>query len=114
MPNLLLNGSSGIAVGMATNIPPHSLDELIDGLLLLLENKEATLEEVMEFIKGPDFPTGGIIFGKKGIIEAYRTGRGRVKLRAKTHIEKKPNKDVIVIDELPYQTNKSKAYRADR
>lgn len=108
VPNLLLNGSSGIAVGMATNIPPHSLDELIDGLLLLLENKEATLEEVMEFIKGPDFPTGGIIFGKKGIIEAYSTGRGRVKLRAKTHIEKKPNKDVIVIDELPYQTNKAR------
>ncbi len=108
VPNLLLNGSSGIAVGMATNIPPHSLDELIDGLLLLLENKEATLEEVMEFIKGPDFPTGGIIFGKKGIIEAYRTGRGRVKLRAKTHIEKKPNKDVIVIDELTYQTNKAR------
>lgn len=76
--------------------------------MLLLENKEATLEEVMEFIKGPDFPTGGIIFGKKGIIEAYRTGRGRVKLRAKTHIEKKPNKDVIVIDELPYQTNKAR------
>lgn len=108
VPNLLLNGSSGIAVGMATNIPPHSLDELIDGLLLVLENKNATLEEVMEYIKGPDFPTGGIIFGKKGIIEAYRTGRGRVKLRAKTHIEKKPNKDVIVVDELPYQTNKAR------
>ena len=86
VPNLLLNGSSGIAVGMATNIPPHSLDELIDGLLLVLENKNATLEEVMQYIKGPDFPTGGIIFGKKGIIEAYRTGRG----------------------ELPYQTNKAR------
>ncbi|CAD7288462.1 DNA topoisomerase (ATP-hydrolyzing) subunit A [Campylobacter suis] len=108
VPNLLLNGSSGIAVGMATNIPPHSLDELIDGLLLVLDNKDATLEEVMQHIKGPDFPTGGIIFGKKGIIEAYRTGRGRVKVRAKTHIEKKPNKDVIVIDELPYQTNKAR------
>ena len=108
VPNLLLNGSSGIAVGMATNIPPHSLDELIDGLLLVLENKNATLEEVMQYIKGPDFPTGGIIFGKKGIIEAYRTGRGRVKLRAKIHIEKKPNKDVIVVDELPYQTNKAR------
>ncbi len=108
VPNLLLNGSSGIAVGMATNIPPHSLDELIDGLLLVLENKNATLEEVMQYIKGPDFTTGGIIFGKKGIIEAYRTGRGRVKLRAKTHIEKKPNKDVIVVDELPYQTNKAR------
>ncbi len=108
VPNLLLNGSSGIAVGMATNIPPHSLNELIDGLLHLLGNKNATLEELMQFIKGPDFPTGGIIYGKKGIIEAYRTGRGRVKIRAKTHIEKKPNKDVIVIDELPYQTNKAR------
>ncbi|TQR31855.1 DNA gyrase subunit A [Campylobacter sp. MIT 99-7217] len=108
VPNLLLNGSSGIAVGMATNIPPHSLNELIDGLLHLLDNKEASLEELMGFIKGPDFPTGGIIYGKKGIIEAYRTGRGRVKIRAKTHIEKKSNKDVIVIDELPYQTNKAR------
>ncbi len=108
VPNLLLNGSSGIAVGMATNIPPHSLNELVDGLLHLLDNKEASLEELMHFIKGPDFPTGGIIYGKKGIIEAYRTGRGRVKVRAKTHIEKKPNKDVIVIDELPYQTNKAR------
>lgn len=108
VPNLLLNGSSGIAVGMATNIPPHSLNELIDGLLYLLDNKNASLEELMRFIKGPDFPTGGIIYGKKGIIEAYRTGRGRVKIRAKTHIEKKPNKDVIVVDELPYQTNKAR------
>ena len=108
VPNLLLNGSSGIAVGMATNIPPHSLNELIDGLLYLLDNKNASLEELMQFIKGPDFPTGGIIYGKKGIIEAYRTGRGRVKIRAKTHIEKKSNKDVIVIDELPYQTNKAR------
>ncbi|MDA3048043.1 MULTISPECIES: DNA gyrase subunit A [unclassified Campylobacter] len=108
VPNLLLNGSSGIAVGMATNIPPHSLDELVDGLLLLIDNKNASLEEVMQYIKGPDFPTGGLIFGKKGIIDAYRTGRGRIKLRAKTHIEKKANKDVIVIDELPYQTNKAR------
>lgn len=108
VPHLLLNGSSGIAVGMATNIPPHSLDELIDGLLVVLEDKEASLEAVMEHIKGPDFPTGGTIFGKKGIIDAYRTGRGRIKLRAKTHIEKKPNKDVIVVDELPYQVNKAK------
>ncbi|EAI7253236.1 DNA gyrase subunit A [Campylobacter lari] len=108
VPNLLLNGSSGIAVGMATNIPPHSLNELIDGLLYLIDNKNASLEEIMQFIKGPDFPTGGIIFGKKGIIEAYRTGRGRVKVRAKTHIEKRANKDIIVIDELPYQTNKAR------
>ncbi|WP_086278311.1 DNA gyrase subunit A [Campylobacter devanensis] len=110
VPNLLLNGSSGIAVGMATNIPPHSLDELVDGLLVLLDDKDATLEDIMTHIKGPDFPTGGIIFGKKGIIEAYRTGRGRIKLRAKTHIEKKQNKDVIVVDELPYQVNKSKLH----
>ncbi|KAA6225385.1 DNA gyrase subunit A [Campylobacter sp. LR291e] len=108
VPNLLLNGSSGIAVGMATNIPPHSLNELIDGLLYLLDNKDASLEEIMQFIKGPDFPTAGIIYGKKGIIDAYRTGRGRVKIRAKTHIERKANKDVIVIDELPYQTNKAR------
>ncbi|ECP5271067.1 DNA gyrase subunit A [Campylobacter lari] len=108
VPNLLLNGSSGIAVGMATNIPPHSLNELIDGLLYLIDNKESSLEEIMQFIKGPDFPTGGIIYGKKGIIEAYRTGRGRVKVRAKTHIEKRVNKDIIVIDELPYQTNKAR------
>lgn len=108
VPNLLLNGSSGIAVGMATNIPPHSLDELVGGLLILLENKNASLEEIMGEIKGPDFPTGGIIYGKKGIIEAYKTGRGRVKIRAKTHIEKKSNKDVIVINELPYQTNKAR------
>ncbi|PPB56768.1 DNA gyrase subunit A [Campylobacter hyointestinalis] len=110
VPNLLLNGSSGIAVGMATNIPPHSLDELIEGLLVLLDDKEVSLDQIMTHIKGPDFPTGGIIFGKKGILEAYKTGRGRIKLRAKTHIEKKPNKDVIVVDELPYQVNKAKLH----
>ena len=108
VPNLLLNGSSGIAVGMATNIPPHSLDELVDALLLMTENPDAELEDVMEFIKGPDFPTKGIIFGKKGILDAYSTGRGRVKIRAKVHIEKKANKDIIIIDELPYQVNKAR------
>ncbi len=108
VPNLLLNGSSGIAVGMATNIPPHCLDELIDGLLLLIDNPETELDEIMEFIKGPDFPTRGIIFGKKGILDAYKTGRGRIKIRAKVHIEKKGNKDIIIIDELPYQANKSR------
>lgn len=107
VPNLLLNGSSGIAVGMATNIPPHSLDELVDGLLVLLDNKDVTLKELMHHIKGPDFPTGGVIFGKKGIVDAYETGRGRVKIRAKTHIEKKGNKEIIVVDELPYQVNKA-------
>jgi len=106
-PNLLLNGSSGIAVGMATNIPPHNLNELLDALIYLLENKEATVEDLIEIVKGPDFPTGGIIFGKKGIISAYKTGRGSIKIRAKVHIETK-GKDIIVIDELPYQVNKAK------
>ncbi len=108
VPNLLLNGSSGIAVGMATNIPPHRLDELVDALLILIDNPQAEIEEIMGCIEGPDFPTGGVIFGKIGIREAYTTGRGRIKVRAKTHIEKKASKDVIVIDELPYQVNKSK------
>ena len=108
VPNLLLNGSSGIAVGMATNIPPHRLDELIDALLVLVDNPDAELPEIMEHIKGPDFPTGGIIFGKQGILNAYKTGRGSIKVRAKTHIEKKGNREVIVIDEIPYQVNKSK------
>ncbi|HRF57188.1 MAG TPA: DNA topoisomerase 4 subunit A, partial [Campylobacterales bacterium] len=108
LPNLLINGSSGIAVGMATNIPPHNLNEIIDALIYLIENKEASLEEIMEFVKGPDFPTGGTIFGTKGILDAFRTGRGRIRLRGKTHIEKKQNKEIIVIDELPYQVNKSK------
>jgi len=108
VPNLLLNGSNGIAVGMATNIPPHRLDELIDALLVLIDNPNAELDEILQHIKGPDFPTGGIIFGRKGIMDAYKTGRGRIKVRAKTHIEKKGNREVIVIDELPYQVNKSK------
>ncbi|WP_300642704.1 DNA gyrase subunit A, partial [uncultured Helicobacter sp.] len=86
IPNLLINGSSGIAVGMATSIPPHRIDEIVDALVCLIDNKEAELEELMGFVKGPDFPTGGIIFGKQGIIEAYRTGRGRIKVRAKVHI----------------------------
>jgi DNA gyrase subunit A len=108
VPNLLLNGSSGIAVGMATNIPPHCLDELIEGLLAMVDNPEVELDEIMEHIKGPDFPTKAIIFGKKGILDAYKTGRGRIKIRAKVHIEKKGNKDIIIIDELPYQVNKAR------
>ncbi len=108
VPNLLINGSSGIAVGMATNIPPHNPTEIMHGLKALLENPNITLPEIMEHIKAPDFPTGGIIFGKKGIMDAYETGRGRIKVRAKTHIEKKGNRDVVVIDELPYQVNKAR------
>ncbi|MDD5373615.1 MAG: DNA gyrase subunit A [Sulfurimonas sp.] len=108
VPNLLINGSSGIAVGMATNIPPHNPAEIMNGLKALLANPNIELFELMEHIKAPDFPTGGTIFGKKGIMDAYATGRGRIKVRAKTHIEKKGNKDVIVIDELPYQVNKAR------
>ncbi len=108
VPNLLLNGSSGIAVGMATNIPPHRLDELIEALVYLVDNPDCEDMELFNIIKGPDFPTGGIIFGKKGILDAYTTGRGRIKVRAKVHIEEKRNREVIVIDELPYQVNKSK------
>lgn len=108
IPNLLINGSSGIAVGMATNIPTHRIDEVIDALIYLVDNNDASLENVMEFIIGPDFPTGGIIFGKQGIKEAYRTGKGKIKIRAKTHIEKTKQRDIIIIDELPYQVNKAR------
>ncbi|MBU0721100.1 DNA gyrase subunit A [bacterium] len=108
VPNLLINGSSGIAVGMATNIPPHNPREIMNGLKALLADPDISLSEIMEHIKAPDFPTGGIIFGKKGITDAYETGRGRIKVRAKTHIEQKSKKEVIVIDELPYQVNKAR------
>ena len=107
-PNLLVNGSSGIAVGMATNIPPHNLGELIDALVYMIDNKETNLEDILQFIKGPDFPTGGIIFGRGGILEAYKSGRGSIKIRAKHHIEHRGNREIIVIDELPYQVNKAK------
>lgn len=108
VPTLLLNGSEGIAVGMATKIPPHNLGELVDAILFLVDNSEATPDELMDFIQGPDFPTGGVIFGRSGIVQAYRTGRGRVKIRSKHHIENKNKKEIIVIDELPYQVNKAK------
>ncbi len=108
LPNLLVNGANGIAVGMATSIPPHRIDEIIDALVHVLENPNAELNEILEFVKGPDFPTGGIIYGKAGIIEAYKTGRGRVKVRAKVHVEKTKNKEIIVLDEMPFQTNKAK------
>ncbi|WQU77427.1 DNA topoisomerase (ATP-hydrolyzing) subunit A [Helicobacter pylori] len=108
LPNLLVNGANGIAVGMATSIPPHRIDEIIDALAHVLENPNAALDEILEFVKGPDFPTGGIIYGKAGIIEAYKMGRGRVKVRAKVHVEKTKNKEIIVLDEMPFQTNKAK------
>lgn len=109
LPNLLLNGATGIAVGMATNIPPHNLGELLDGILALIEDKEITSQDLMEYVKGPDFPTGGIIDGTKGIQEAYTTGRGRVRVRGKVDIEELKNgKTNIIITEIPFQVNKAR------
>lgn len=108
-PNLLVNGSSGIAVGMATNIPPHNLCESIDAIIHLIDNPDADIHELMEYIKGPDFPTGGVILGKKGIYEAYTTGRGRIVVRAVTDIETySGNRQRIIVTELPYQVNKAR------
>ncbi len=108
-PNLLVNGSQGIAVGMATNIPPHNLGEVIDGAVCLIDNPDAGLDELMQHIKGPDFPTGGVILGLSGIREAYYTGRGRIIVRAKSEIETMPNnRDRIVITEIPYMVNKAR------
>ncbi|MBM69329.1 MAG: DNA gyrase subunit A [Haliea sp.] len=110
VPTLLINGSSGIAVGMATNIPPHNLREVVGGCLALMANPDITVDELMEFIPGPDFPTGGIINGRAGIIQAYRTGRGRIYVRAKAEVihEEKKGRDVIIIHEIPYQLNKAR------
>ena len=108
-PNILVNGSTGIAVGMATNIPPHNLGETIDAICLLIDNPDASLEQIMECIKGPDFPTGGIIMGRSGIKSAYATGKGKIYIRAKAEIvEEKNNKFKIVVTELPYQVNKAR------
>ncbi len=110
IPNLLVNGSSGIAVGMATNIPPHNLTEVVKGCLAMIENPDITVDELMEYIPGPDFPTGAIINGRAGIIEAYRTGRGRIRIRAKADIEvnEKTKRETIIITEIPYQLNKAR------
>lgn len=110
VPNLLINGTSGIAVGMATNIPPHNMSEVIDACVALLHQPELTYAELLRHIQGPDFPTGGLIIGRSGIIEAYRTGRGRVYVRAKSHIEHDDdtNRDTLVVTELPYQVNKAR------
>ena len=108
-PNLLVNGSSGIAVGMATNIPPHNLTEVIDGICYVIDNPEAELDEICQFIKGPDFPTGGVIMGRSGIRAAYATGRGKIKVRARTEIVELPNgKSQIQITEIPYMVNKAR------
>ncbi len=110
VPTLLVNGSSGIAVGMATNIPPHNLTEVVKGCLALIDNEEITVEELMEYIPGPDFPTGAIINGRAGIIEAYRTGRGRIYMRARAEIEidEKTRRETIIVTEIPYQLNKAR------
>ncbi|HBG93173.1 MAG: DNA gyrase subunit A [Nitrospirae bacterium GWF2_44_13] len=109
VPNLIINGSSGIAVGMATNIPPHNLGEIIDGLIMLLDNSEATVKDLMKAVKGPDFPTGGLIHGMQGIVDAYTTGRGIIKVRAKAKIEQEyRGGENIIITEVPYQVNKAR------
>jgi DNA gyrase subunit A len=108
VPNLLINGSSGIAVGMATNIPPHNLGEIVDGLVLLIDNPDTSIEDLMKVIPGPDFPTAGFIYGRNGIREAYTTGRGIITLRAKAHVEKlRGGREAIIVTELPYQVNKA-------
>lgn len=109
IPTILVNGSNGIAVGMATNIPPHNLSEVIDGVIAYIESPEITIDELMNYIKGPDFPTAGVILGRSGIREAYRTGRGKIYVRAKTHIEgEEGQKQKIIVTELPYQVNKAR------
>src|SRR5580765_8499370 len=108
LPNLLVNGSAGIAVGMATNIPPHNLNEVVDACLHLLKNPQATIDELMEIVPAPDFPTAGIIYGLAGVREGYRTGRGKVVMRAKCHFEDidRGARQAIIVDEIPYQVNK--------
>ena len=108
IPNLLINGSSGIAVGMATNIPPHNLTEVVSACLALIENPELTIPELMKYIPGPDFPTAAIINGSSGIREAYETGRGRIYVRARAEIEENDSGSKIIIHELPYQVNKAR------
>ncbi|MFW6284661.1 MAG: DNA gyrase subunit A, partial [Desulfosalsimonas sp.] len=109
VPSLLLNGSSGIAVGMATNIPPHNLNELAEAIKALIDNSELSVNQLVEYLPGPDFPTGGIIYGTEGIRQAYQTGRGKLRIRARIDIErdKKNNSDIIIVKELPYQVNKA-------
>ena len=112
LPALLLNGSSGIAVGMATNIPPHNLTEVVNGIDAMIDNPEITNEELMQYVKGPDFPTGATILGKEGIKEAYTTGRGKITMRAEAEIEEMPgNRQRIVVTSLPYQVNKARLHQ---
>jgi len=107
LPNLLVNGSSGIAVGMATNIPPHNLREVVDAIVMMIDNPEADTRELMEVIRGPDFPTGGIVYGIDGIVEAYNSGHGRIRIRAKTHVEEEEDRERIIVTEIPYNVSKA-------
>ncbi|MGB1433713.1 MAG: DNA gyrase subunit A, partial [Flavobacteriaceae bacterium] len=111
VPNLLINGASGIAVGMATNMPPHNLSEVAEGIIAQIDNPEITIDELMTHVKAPDFPTGGIIYGYEGVKEAFHTGRGRVVLRAKADIQEVDGRECIIVTEIPYQVNKAEMIR---
>jgi len=107
IPNLLVNGASGIAVGMATNMAPHNLSEVVDGCIAYVDNKEIEVEELLNYVKAPDFPTGGIIYGYEGVREAFLTGKGRIVIRAKAEIEESNGREQIIVTEIPYQVNKA-------
>jgi DNA gyrase subunit A len=111
VPNLLINGASGIAVGMATNMPPHNLKEVAEGIIAQIDNPEITIDELITYVKAPDFPTGGIIYGYEGVKEAFHTGRGRVVLRAKADIQEVDGRECIIVTEIPYQVNKAEMIR---
>ena len=111
VPNLLVNGTSGIAVGMATNMPPHNLTEVINGTIQYIDNNDITIDELMQYVKAPDFPTGGTIYGYDGVRDAFHTGRGRVVLRAKANIEEVNGRECIIVNEIPYQVNKAEMIR---
>lgn len=112
IPNLLVNGAAGIAVGMATNMAPHNLSEVIDGTCAYIDNRDITIDELTQYIKAPDFPTGGVIYGYSGVKDAFETGRGRIILRAKTRIEEVHGRECIIVDEIPYQVNKANMIKA--
>lgn len=107
IPNLLVNGASGIAVGMATNMPPHNLAEVVDGTIAYIENNDIEIDELIKYVKAPDFPTGGTIYGYDGVKEAFKTGRGRVVMRAKASFEEVAGRECIIVTEIPYQVNKA-------
>ncbi len=107
IPNLLINGAQGIAVGMATNMPPHNLSEIVDGINAYIDNPDISIDELMQYVKAPDFPTGGIIYGYQGVIDAFKTGRGKIVLRGKSHIEEIGGREAIVVTEIPYLVNKA-------